>query len=225
MTEAANSERNVSVTAAHEASADGGRTAGATENAVAAIVLAAGGSRRLARPKQLIQKDGESLLRRTARLALSAGCGPVVVVLGSQAELMIAQLAGLEVEAAINRDWESGMASSVRSGLEALPQHPSKPVMILVCDQPRLTEETLAALIRAHRTWIPERPPDITASTYAGVKGVPAIFSRTVVPALMQLSGDEGARKIISNARWKVATVEFPGGTADIDLPSDLAQV
>jgi len=84
-----------------------------------AIILAAGASRRLGRPKQLVRLGGESLLRRTVRAALA--CDPVLVVLGSQAEAMAADLAGLPVIQVLNRDWEEGMASSIRAGIRALP--------------------------------------------------------------------------------------------------------
>lgn len=186
------------------------------------MVLAAGGSRRLGRPKQLVQKDGESLLRRTARLALKAGCAPVVVVLGSQAGLLAGELVGLPVEVVVNAEWNSGMASSIGCGLGALAVRGPAAVMVLVCDQALLSEQIMTSLIATHRQSGGKLRPDITASTYGGVRGVPAIFDAVVFPALMQLTGEDGARKIIAESRWKVATVEFAGGAVDIDLPSDL---
>jgi molybdenum cofactor cytidylyltransferase len=190
---------------------------------VAAILLAAGASRRLGRPKQLVKIGGESLLQRTARLALGAGCTPVVVVLGSRADLLRAELAGLAVEIVVNAEWETGMASSIHCGLRALAGRGAGATMVLVCDQPMLMEGTLTSLIATHRGVGGEGAPDITASTYAGGRGVPAIFGRAGLPALMQLTGDEGARKIISDPKWKVAVMEFAGGAVDIDLPSDIA--
>ncbi|HEY0795223.1 MAG TPA: nucleotidyltransferase family protein [Acidisarcina sp.] len=189
---------------------------------VAAIVLAAGGSRRLGRPKQLIQKDGESLLRRSARLAVDAGCAPVVVVLGWQAYLMERELAGLAVSIAVNAEWESGMASSLCCGLRAISGQEPESAMVLVCDQPLLTVEALTSLIASHDSENGEGAPDITASSYSGARGVPAIFKKGVFPSLMQLKGDEGARRIISDPLWKVATVEFAGGAVDVDLQTDL---
>lgn len=184
----------------------------------AALVLAAGGSRRLGQPKQLIRMNGESLLRRTARLAIVAGCDPVLVVLGADAELMRLEAAGLGVECIVNEEWEQGMASSLRCGVEKLRGCDIDSLMVLVCDQPRLSQAILGSLIAAHH----RTRPDITASTYGGVKGVPAIFDRKVFPTLAALKGDEGARKVIANPKWVVSTIEFADGEFDVDLPSDL---
>lgn len=219
----------------------------------AGLVLAAGGSRRLGQPKQLLELDGETLLRRTVRIAVEAGCGPVVVVLGAGAEALRLQVAGLPAEVVVNAEWEQGMGGSIRAGLEALGLDvrgvdagradaggvggvrvdaggfyadrfdafgrgvPSS-VLVLVCDQPRLTVGMVRALILDFG----EAEGDITASSYKGVRGVPAIFGRNVFGALVGLTGDEGARKILSDVQWKVSAVEFAGGEVDIDLPSDL---
>ena len=191
-------------------------------NKIAALILAAGASRRLGQPKQLIKINGETLLRRTARIASEAGCDPVIVVLGFEHEKIGEGLGALlRVSTVVNPEWEQGMASSLQAGLNAVSRHAPKSVLVLVCDQPRLTTETLRSLIAHH---IRSRP-DITASRYKGASGVPAIFDRTVVPELMRLRGDQGARKIIAQQKWRVETVEFPGGEIDVDDPADLTSL
>lgn len=198
-------------------------------NPTAAILLAAGGSRRLGRPKQLIRIGGESLLRRTARLTVDAGCNRVLAVLGFEAALLKLEIDGLAVETILNPDWEQGMASSLQAGLKALLTRlrDSPPaertgettsVLITVCDQPRLSVEVLRELIAVHHS----SKADISACSYSKTLGVPAIFDPKVFPALLQLKGDQGAKRIMAQPQWKVSTLAFPDGGIDIDLPSDL---
>src|SRR5882757_499458 len=87
---------------------------------VGAVILAAGSSSRMGRPKQTLEFEGESLLRRAARTALSAGCRPVIVVTGANRDLSRAELDGLDVHEIINTRWETGMGTSVRAGIVEL---------------------------------------------------------------------------------------------------------
>jgi molybdenum cofactor cytidylyltransferase len=186
-------------------------------------VLAAGASTRLGRPKQLVQVDGETLLRRTVRLVGEAGCSPVFVVLGHEAAILADELAGLTASIVVNEEWQMGMASSLKSGLRAvLAVNPAQPrVMVLVCDQPRLDPSVLRNLLATHG----EKEAAITASCYRGALGVPAIFSRASFSELMELTGDHGARRILERHIEQVASVDFPGGEFDLDTPEDLAQL
>ncbi len=186
----------------------------------AAIILAAGASSRLGQPKQLLTIDGESLLRRTSRLALEGSFSPVVVVLGSHPEQFESQLHGLDVHTVWNQVWQDGMASSLKCGLEALEALGPAPsnLLILVCDQPKLTLPVLQALLHEHQS----SGAQITASSYSGARGVPAIFTQAIFPQLASLRGDEGARRVIAHHQDRVETVDFPGGADDIDTPDDL---
>src|SRR5215813_5853809 len=181
----------------------------------AAIVLVAGASTRLGQPKQLLVLDGESLLRRTVRLAQQAGCDPVFVVLGFEAARMQQELSGLEANPVINDDWPSGMGSSLRSGIEAVMKAIPQPqkVLILLCDQPTLSSEILSNLLQISAK---EKSP-ITASSYAGKLGVPAIFDQQLYPDLVKVEGDQGARSVIQRYENQTTTVEFRGGIIDID--------
>lgn len=186
----------------------------------AAIILAAGASTRLGRPKQLIHLHGESMLRRTARLALDAGCSPVLAVLGFEAERMRQELRGLDATAVINPDWPTGMGSSLRYGMQALQQEKPIPerTLLLLCDQPRLSLDLLLSLLKkndAENFWI-------TASSYAGRQGVPAIFCRPLYAALQSVEGDKGARQIIQQHPDHLAAIDFPEGAIDIDTIEDL---
>jgi molybdenum cofactor cytidylyltransferase len=187
---------------------------------VAAVVLAAGASTRLGKPKQLIEIEGESLLRRTARLALEAGCAPVFVVLGHDVEQMREELDGLDATAVLNERWEEGMGSSLRRGMDSVREMDVLPagVLLLVCDQPKLTGEQLRRLLARHTT---DQKP-ITASEYAGRVGVPAVFGRELFPELLAVEGDRGARDVIRRHADALSTVSWPEGALDVDGPDDL---
>ena len=192
-----------------------------SEGRIAAVILAAGESRRLRQPKQLIQLAGESLLRRTARLAVEAGCAPVFVVLGYEAEQMCPELNGLSVETITNCDWEEGMGSSLRCGVAAAQRVGADGVLVLVCDQPRLTAEHLRALLGRHC----EGQASITASHYEGHVGVPAVFAASLFPELLQIEGDRGARQVIERHEQAVQAVDWPEGAVDVDLPEQLRDI
>ena len=193
------------------------------ERRIAAVVLAAGASTRLGQAKQLVRVEGESLLRRTVRMALEAGCSPVVAVLGFEAERMRAELEGLDAVVAMHPGWAKGMGSSLRCGVEAVCRMDPVPdgALVLVCDQPRLTTETLRVLLRRHRAGAAQ----ITASAYAGRMGVPAVFARTLFAELLRLDGDQGARNLILDHAQEAEGIPWPEGTVDLDAPEDLRRI
>jgi len=195
----------------------------------AAVLLAAGASTRLGRPKQLILLQEESLLHRTARLAVEAGCSPVLVVLGFEADQLRPQLADLPVEIVLNLEWQQGMGSSLRAGMNALsstqpdPRPALSAVLVLVCDQPRLTLDHLCELLTRHRGGAPHAA--ITASSYAGRAGVPAIFAAPLFPDLLASAGDRGARDLILAHAAAVQRIPWPDGETDLDTPGDLGHL
>lgn len=191
----------------------------------AAVVLAAGASTRLGQPKQLLRIDGESLLRRTARLAVEAGGSPVVVVLGFKADDMRAELDSLPVAAVLNPGWPEGMGASLRAGMEAIRASDPQPqaVLVLVCDQPRLTAGHLRSLLSRHSGT--QGKVAITASVYAGRAGVPAVFSAGLFPQLLLSSGDRGAKDLIRAHAGAVQGIPWPEGELDLDRPEDLSTI
>lgn len=191
-----------------------------SDGRIAAVILAAGKSRRLRQPKQLIQLAGESLLRRTARLAVEAGCAPVFVVLGYEAERMCPELNGLAVQPLTNENWAEGMGASVRCGVAAA-QGAADGVLLLVCDQPRLSADHVRALLTRHE----ETGALITASAYGGRLGVPAVFAAQFFAELLQIHGDRGARQVIEQHGDAVQVVEWPEGALDIDWPEHVRQI
>lgn len=181
------------------------------------VVLAAGRSSRLGQPKQLVRIDGQSLVRRTAGLALVAGFAPVVVVCGSSGERVRAELAGLDVVIVDNPGWAEGVASSIRAGIGALPAA-CPAVLLSACDQPALGLELLRGLRAAHAA----NPRVPVACEYQGTRGIPALLPRALFSELLALEGDRGARAVLGKHAATVVTVSFPGGELDLDTPAEL---
>lgn len=189
---------------------------------VATIILAAGASLRLGRPKQLVDFEGQPLLMRSVDAARAAD--ELFVVLGARAAEIRKALNGDRLRVVINSEWEEGIASSIRAGVSAavaaMPEIHG--VLLMACDQPRVTAAHLGALRRAFAECADDR---VVASEYAGVVGIPAIFPRHMFAALLALKGDEGARKILRGAGAEIVAVKFAGGEVDIDTPEDLAKL
>ena len=179
---------------------------------VTSIVLAAGASSRLGRPKQLVVWRGETLVHRAARLAVEAGLGPVRVVTGAHADEVARAVADLTVTCVHNPRAAEGLAGSLGQGLEGV----EGAVLVLTCDQPLLTAEHLRALAARWSGTGAER----VASDYDGVAGVPALFSASLLPQLRALQGDQGARAVLRG--HAVETVPLAGGGLDVDTEEDV---
>lgn len=188
---------------------------------VGAVILAAGSSSRMGFAKQTLQFKGHSLLRRSTLAALGAACSPVVAVIGANAELCRRELDQLDVWEAFNPNWETGMASSIRVGIEVLVKMAPDvaAAALLLCDQPYVSSHVISSLVAAHHAT--GRP--VIASTYAGSFGVPALFSRTLFPELTELEGISGAKEIIKRHASEAHFLQFPEGAVDVDTPHDFS--
>ncbi|MCG6964269.1 MAG: nucleotidyltransferase family protein [Acidobacteria bacterium] len=187
---------------------------------VAVAVLAAGGSSRLGRAKQLIEWRGDTLLRWAAKTASSAACGPAVVVLGARALRLRRELADLPVKIVINDYWQDGLAGSIRTALAAArslaPE--SSGILLTLTDQPLVSVELLRELVDLHR----RHPGCPIACAYAGTVGAPALIPRELFAELDELEGDSGARAVLRRHRREVIELPFPAGAHDVDTESDL---
>lgn len=190
---------------------------------VGAVVLAAGSSSRMGSPKQALRFRGESLLRRAAIAALEAGCCPVIVVTGAHAELSRRELEGLDVREVLNPLWETGMASSIRIGVEGLlsANADMDAAVLLLCDQPHVNAAVISDLVGAHRA----TGSPVVASTYGGSFGVPALFSRALFDELARLEGVAGAKQVIKRHAAEARFLPFPGGEVDVDTPDDFSRL
>ena len=182
------------------------------------IILAAGNSKRLGTPKQLLQFNGKSLIRHSILEALPVA-SPLIVVLGSHVDTVIAEIREHPIQIARNHLWEEGMSTSIQCGLNhLLSTNPyAEKAIFTVCDQPYLSTGILQALILKQQA----SGQAIVASAYDDAVGIPSLFSRSMFPELLSLSGDSGAKKLIRQHPDKTATIAFPLGSIDIDTMAD----
>jgi molybdenum cofactor cytidylyltransferase len=182
------------------------------------VILAAGGSSRLGRPKQLLAWQGKNLLQHAVQTALEITTQPVVVT-GAHADQLVAAIDASQVQVVFNPEWEQGIASSIRCGLQALLNRTPTPeqVIFMVCDQPFVSPGLLLDLIQEQQ----KSGKAIVASAYAGTLGIPALFEKAMFPQLLDLQGDMGAKKIMQQHSDQTVAVDFPQGHIDIDTVSE----
>ncbi|HEX8196181.1 MAG TPA: nucleotidyltransferase family protein [Pyrinomonadaceae bacterium] len=188
------------------------------------IILAAGASTRMnGEPKQLLAFEGKTLLRRAAETALSSGLRPIVVVLGANAEKLLPEIKDLPVLTAINENWASGMGGSIKTGLSILLAENTdiEAAILMVCDQPFVTPETLNRLIETYQ----KTKKPIAACQYADTLGVPALFAREMFAELSDLQGDAGAKAVIKKHAANVAQMTAPEAAFDVDTQADFQKL
>jgi molybdenum cofactor cytidylyltransferase len=186
---------------------------------VAAVILAAGESSRFGKPKQLLELNQKSLVRRIVDEARDADCSPVVVVTGDGRDEIKRQLAGTLAVTVDNENWKHGIGTSIRAGIRyltgATPEIDA--VVLLVCDQPLVDASMIRDLIAlGEKTHKP-----IVSSRYAETVGVPALFNRMCFDELLALDGDSGAKAIILSNSDRIAELPFPDGAIDLDTIQD----
>jgi len=191
---------------------------------VAAIVLAAGRSSRLAPANKLLERvEGTPIVRRVADVALASGADPVIVVTGFDAARVADAVHDLKVIVVHNAAFEEGLSSSLRAGLLALPSDRDG-ALVLLADMPEIESSDLEALMVAfaakdrHAICVPVRH---------GRRGNPVLWGAAYFAEMMGLSGDVGAKPLM--AQHPEHVTEVPAGSdgifADVDTPSDLARL
>ncbi|MGN5630730.1 nucleotidyltransferase family protein [Streptomyces sp. AC154] len=189
--------------------------------AVAGLLLAAGGGRRLGgRPKALLEHRGGLLVDHAVRTLRDGGCGPVHVVLGAAAEEVRAraELSGCAVT--VNPEWTEGMGSSLRAGLAALAGTDADAVVVLLVDQPGIGAGAVARVGSAYRS-----RTSLAAASYAGVRGHPVMFGADLWADISAGAvGDQGARAYLREHRDAITLVECSdvAQAYDIDTAEDL---
>lgn len=190
---------------------------------VGALILAAGGSGRFGRPKQLLVFRGETLVRRATRAATDACRAGVIVVAGDTRGLIEAELRESAATVVENPEWGRGLGTSIRCGLRHLMKTAPEldAIVLLACDQPFVDAATITALVAEHAT----SGKPIVASSYANTLGIPALFARSCFEALLALPDDSGAKALIESRRDDVTQIEFEQGAIDIDTPADFERL
>lgn len=176
-----------------------------------AVILAAGAGRRMGGPKALLVLAGETLLQRAARAAREAGCDPVLAVVGAWDPGPVA------ARCVVNPGADEGMASSIRTGVAALPPEAAA-ALLLTVDQPAVDAALLKDLLDLAARDL-DRP---AACAYGGTLGIPAVVPRRLFPDLLRLQGDRGAKALL--LQEDPAALPFPAGERDLDTRDDLAR-
>lgn len=187
---------------------------------IAGIILAAGTSSRMGQPKQILDWGGRSLIRAIAETTLAARLDEVIVVIGSAGEEVAAALADLPVRLVPNPLAAAGQSTSLRAGIAALSPDVAAAI-VLLGDQPFITTAIIEALIGA---WLDAGSP-IVAPVFAGTRGNPVLFDRSVFAELLAVEGDQGARGVIVRDPARVSYVHFDDDRPlfDIDTPETYA--
>lgn len=183
----------------------------------AAIILAAGLSRRMGRPKLLLELEGRPIIRHAVERVISAGISEVLVVAPPEHEALARALEELPVRFVVNPTPEAGQASSVRVGVRALAAG-TPAVLVALGDQPGVPAEVIPALLEALK-----RPGKcIAAPRYADGLGNPVLFGASVFPEMLALTGDRGARAVVLRDPSRLAQVDIGSPMPrDIDTPED----
>ena len=183
-------------------------------SSVPLIILAAGNSSRLGKPKQNLCYQNKTLLQHVIDEGSKANLHPIIVVEGST-KLQVSE----DIHLVKNNNWDQGMGSSISTGIFALLKiQPKTELLILtVCDQPFISAHLFKELIDKHM----EKSTGIVASAYTETMGTPVLFSKKYYDDLLNLKGQEGAKRLIKNYQDDVSLVQFPQGNIDIDTLTD----
>lgn len=185
------------------------------------MVLAAGESSRYGQCKQLVEINGSSLVQLAVNKLLALfPPDRINIVVGANSQAVTQAVSDLPVNVVHNEHWQTGLASSLKAGINSL-EPGCRAVMITLCDQALVTEAHLRRLLDLWHT----DPSEITASGYAGTIGTPAIIPVEFYPQVLALEGDAGAKSILKSNPERVRTITIPEAEFDLDVPADLEKL
>lgn len=183
------------------------------------LIIAAGASVRLGSPKQLLPWGNTTLLGNTVKQALKTGIENVNLVLGADFEQVEASVSKYKLNVHNHANWQQGMGSSIAYGVAQILQQEKEveAILILLADQPLIDSAFINKLLQCYE----QHPQHITATSYGNRRGVPALFPKVFFSELVQLKGDEGARKLLNNITTPIITIDAGNKLADIDTLED----
>jgi molybdenum cofactor cytidylyltransferase len=182
-----------------------------------AAVLAAGPSTRFGSPKQLIRLGGTPLVHQMAARAAMVAGHSVTVILGAHARDIAPALSRSAASTVVNRDWEEGLASSIRAAVRTAPSQ-CEGLLLLLCDQAAVTADDLN---RLHAAWR-RHPVLVAAALYGGSPGLPAIFPRWAFADLLELRGDRDPRLVLRRHIERLVRLPMASAGIELDTPEDL---
>lgn len=185
-----------------------------------AVILAAGASTRFGSPKQLARIGGSLVLHQVIANAAFVAGRSVTVVLGAHAGEIAAALRQSAASVVVNRDWQEGLASSIRVAVESAPPR-CEGLLLLLADQVAVTADDLKHLYAAWK----RHPILIVAALYDGAPGLPAIFPSWTFPGLLELRGDRDPRQVIRRNIDQLVRIPMPNASVNLDTPEDLLSV
>jgi CTP:molybdopterin cytidylyltransferase MocA len=182
---------------------------------IAGLVLAGGAGRRFGGGKLLAELDGRPLLEHALAAMEAATLDRTVVVLGADADDILARVHLHGAEPVVCEEWEEGQSASLREGVEALAG--AEAVVVTLGDQPRLSPRAIERVVAA-------RAPGVEAlrATYGGMPGHPVLLERPLLARIHVLHGDTGARELLARARVEEVACDGLGSAADVDTPAHL---
>lgn len=191
---------------------------------ISAILLAAGESKRMGRPKQLLEWQGKTLLQHVLESLINSDADEIILVLGHEADLIRESLPALPIKIVINPDYKRGMASSLMQGLLAMDAR-SEAFLVCLVDQPGIGPEIMNTMIREFQRANPKR--GIVRPVYRGLRGHPVLIgTQYLQEALQLLQGDVGARQILMNHPEDILDIDVEEDVVlkDIDTPEEYQQ-
>lgn len=193
------------------------------QNKTGIIILAAGNSSRLGRPKQLLEYKESTLLKNTISEALKIKNALILVVTGANHDTIQKEFNFPEIKICLNADWQNGMSSSIVKGLsDLLNINPDcEQCIFAVCDQPFVTNLIFENLIIEQD----KTKKGIIASAYSETLGTPVLFDKKYFKELLNLTGQEGAKKLIKKHSEYTASISFEKGNVDIDTEDDYSKL
>lgn len=192
-----------------------------TQQKVAAVILAAGGSSRLGRPKQLLDWFGKTFIKQLIDLAHEAQLDPVILVTGANYEVIEQSISSETIVIARNDAWQDGQSSSMKVGVKSLEEHQVDSFIIFLCDQPHVPLELIDKIIDESQN----DELDIVATSVAGKICPPTLFKARCSEGIMALKGDQGGRVLFKSYNTKILEWEDERLLQDSDTEEDYAKL